>query len=181
MNHTPNPPHSTPARPASVAASSTLCVVWSRPDRAVPAELLALLESKRGVRIERSVCAYDALARVLTQASVDDRRRAASGDLSNALSSERTPTVLLMVEPGELDLAAMTHEAAQRFASHAACWQYDASETPALRAVSESDVEGWGHEPRRVVETNDAAPKRIATFVPGTATRNAASRSSVTS
>lgn len=158
--------------------NQTLCVVWSRPDREIPGELTALLQSRRGVRLERSECAYHALARVLKQSQIDDAAAIAGGE-----GAARTPVVLLMVEPAELDLAGLTHEAAQRFAPHAACWQFESKGNPKMRPVAETDSRNWSapvsNARGAVTPAGEDARRRNVGFVPGVAVRGMSSKTTV--
>ncbi len=159
--------------------NQTLCVVLSRPDRPIPGELRSLLESRDGVRLETSQCAYDALARVLRQSRADDRQRVVSGDSQNS-GTQRMPIVFLMVEPIEIDMAAPTLEAAQRFAPHAACWQYDPAASPKMRPIAEGDSRHW--QPETTLSDTGRSievPRRIAAFVPGTASRSGVTRAPI--
>ncbi|MGE4197828.1 MAG: hypothetical protein AB7G11_11970 [Phycisphaerales bacterium] len=140
-----------------------------------------MLSSRPGVRLEYSLCGYDAFARVLRQSQQDEAARRAASAPPTGHSVPRTPIVLLMVEPADLDLASPTFEAARRFAPHAACWQFETTGSPRLRPAASSDAQQWTAPAGACAHASPTDSRRIAGFVPGVVSRAGPSRVSASS
>lgn len=109
-------------------------MLWHAVGVSLPADLVLSLE-RRGVEISTCDNAYGAVARACMLERENDER---TDD-----PAQRDSLVLVLVTPRELHRPAEVVDAMRRYASRTACWWYDASANPRLRAVVDEDVDQW--------------------------------------
>jgi hypothetical protein len=97
----------------------TKCVLWHAPGAAVPPNLGASLTA-RPVDVLTCDDPYTALASVCTAVREEPTR----------------PTLLVLIEPGMLPMAARVLVLAEQFVPHAARWAYETASEVKLRAVT---------------------------------------------
>jgi hypothetical protein len=119
---------------SSVNSAGSRCVLWHAPGVALPSDLVISLE-RRGVRLSSCTSAYAAIAQVCLHERANDER---TDD-----PAQRESLVLVLVTPKQLAQPAEVVDAMRRYASRTACWWYDPSANPRLRAVVDADVEQW--------------------------------------
>lgn len=115
------------------------CVLWHAPGDLPPADLITSLE-RRGVVITSAASSYMAVAEACLLERANDERTTDPGD--------RDALVLVLVCPARLADAGAVVDAMRRYAGRTACWWYDPSANPRLRAVVEEDVREWEAERR---------------------------------
>jgi hypothetical protein len=117
-----------------VQSSTSRCVLWHAPGTAPPADLVQSLE-RRGVELTACTTPYSAIARACLRERENDER---TDD-----PSQRDSLVLVLVTPLRLEQPAEVVDAMRRYAPRTACWWYDPSANPRLRAVVDEDVDQW--------------------------------------
>lgn len=116
------------------SAAGSRCVLLHAPGSTLPADLVLSLE-RRGVEIIACTSSYTAMARVCMLERENDER---TDD-----PALRDSLVLVLVSPKSLGKPADLVDAMRRYASRTACWWYDASANPRLRAVVDADIDLW--------------------------------------
>src|SRR5688572_7344716 len=120
--------------PGAKSAAGSRCVLWHAPGTALPADLVTSLE-RRGVEMSACTSAYTAMARACLLERENDER---TDD-----PAQRDSLVLVLVSPKDLAKPADLVDAMRRYATRTACWWYDQSANPRLRAVVDADVDLW--------------------------------------
>ena len=115
-------------------SAGSRCVLWHAPGTVPPADLVTSLQ-RREVQISACTNPFAAIARACLLERDNDER---TDD-----PQQRDALVLLLVCPRELDRAATVVDAAHRYAGRTACWWYDPSDNPRLRAVTDEDLDQW--------------------------------------
>lgn len=122
-------PHSTldHCPPAHVAADCVLV----HPAGAEPSGELRDALARHRIGVRRATSNFDALAQLAKLS------RSALG----------RPCILLLAHPTRLDRPAELMAAAQRYTPGAACWVFDPSSSPRLRAATTDDAKAWDARP----------------------------------
>jgi len=116
-----------------------VCVLWVAPDRATPGALAASLERRRLPWLVVND-GYAALADVLALCRQSERASASASVAPAGGQAANSGPVLVLVEPGRLDLAGLVMDALGRYRPSVAVWRYDARAHPVLARADRREL-----------------------------------------
>lgn len=132
-----------PGGATTTSAGKARCVVWHPRDRPPRPELVVAL-TRPGFRMFRCDNSFSAFAHACARTGP-------------AAAAEDESTIMLLVEPTELEDASGFVEALSRYAS-SSIWVYESAGSPRLRGATRADLERWRVEAEKPAEPKLPAP-----------------------
>lgn len=131
-----------------MASAPVQCLVWRPRGEAAPRPLLDALERRR-IEVTTTDSPYHALARLCRL-----ERPEAHGVSQGETDVAAPPHVLLLDRPESLEDPGAVVRSIARYAPKTACWLYEPTDPPTLRAVEAGDVRSWIGEGETPADTH---------------------------